>query len=114
MFGRNRDAFGHGREFGHRFGRDCHWAGPEVQVPEGYKYVGPSRCGWGPHAFYQEPSGRIVHAWDVYRRSWEGFKPTPEAIKAEVEALKAEKEALEKRIADLEKQIQKETEKTQL
>lgn len=106
MYGYGRSWFGYGRGW-------WHWP-TSVSAPAGYRYIGPCRCGRGPHAFYQEPGGRIVHAWDFYRRSWEGFKPTPEAIKAEVEALKAEKEALEKRIADLEKQLKEETEKTQV
>jgi hypothetical protein len=84
-----------------------------AQVPEGYRYVGPCRCGWGPNAFYQDASGRIVHAWDVYRRGGAaGPAPTGEELKEELEALKAEKEELGKRIAELEKRLEEEPEES--
>ncbi|MGB9893192.1 MAG: hypothetical protein ACPLRA_02175 [Candidatus Saccharicenans sp.] len=119
MYGRNRGSYGYGgygRGFGPGFGRGSGWFGPAAaQVPEGYRYIGPCRCGWGPNAFYQDPNGRVFQAWEVYRRSWAGaFKPTQEELKAEIEALKAEKEELEKRIDELEKQIKDEPEKTQV
>ena len=34
-------------------------------TPQGYRYVGPCRCGLGPNAFYQDAQGRIVHASQV-------------------------------------------------
>uniref|UniRef100_A0A7C6A9B0 DUF5320 domain-containing protein n=1 Tax=candidate division WOR-3 bacterium TaxID=2052148 RepID=A0A7C6A9B0_UNCW3 len=73
-------------------------------APSGYTYIGPCRCGTGPHAFYQDPSGRIVPAWQVYR--W-GLPPMPtkEDLKAELAALKEEKAELEKHIEEIEKQI---------
>jgi len=72
---------------------------------KGYQYIGPCRCGFGPHAYYLTPSGRIVHAWQLYhwKRSPEW---TAEELKVELEMLKKEKAELEQRIQELEKQIQ--------
>ena len=86
------------------YGRGWHRKWPEITAPSGYTYIGPCRCGTGPHAFYQDPSGKIVHTWDVYR--W-GIPTTSreEDLKAELEALKEEKTELEKRIEEIEKQI---------
>lgn len=82
---------------------------PKVTAPSGYGYIGPCRCGTGPHAFYQDPSGRIVHAWQLYR--WGGPPtPTKEDLKAELEALKEEKAQLEKRIEMLEEQMKEKKE----
>ncbi|AAM02457.1 hypothetical protein [Methanopyrus kandleri] len=31
-----------------------------------YRYIGPCRCGLGPHAFYEDTeTGEIKHAWQV-------------------------------------------------
>ncbi len=30
-------------------------------------YIGPCRCGWGPHAYYRDQEGRIIHASRVGR-----------------------------------------------
>ena len=86
--------FGSGR--GYR-----HWW-PKIGAPEGYTYLGPCRCGIGPHAFYQDQKGRIVPGRDLYCR---GFTPEPtkEDLKTELKALKQEEQELKKRIAELEK-----------
>jgi len=113
-YGKGYRGYGHGPGYGHGqgFGHDPRWSGPAAaQVPEGYRYVGPCRCGWGPNAFYQDASGRMVHAWDVYR--WgrtAGSAPTREVLKQEFEFLKAQKEDLERRLAELEKRLKEETE----
>jgi len=118
MYGYGRGWYGYGRGgagygWGYGYGRGWGWVGPAVpQVPEGYRYVGACRCGWGPNAFYQDASRRIVHARDVYR--WGGAAaptPTQDDLKAELEALKEEKQELEKRIAELEKQSKEDSEK---
>ena len=31
------------------------WYSPRMTVSSGYTYIGPCRCGTGPHAFYQRP-----------------------------------------------------------
>lgn len=87
------------------YGRGWHkWWQIPVSTPKGYTYIGPCRCGMGPHAFYQDVSGRIVHAWQLYR--W-GVPPTPtkEDLESRLEVLKEEKAQLEKEIEELEKQI---------
>ncbi|MGQ9800741.1 MAG: hypothetical protein ACUVRL_03640 [Candidatus Saccharicenans sp.] len=113
-YGRGYRGFGYGAGYGRGFHHNWRWPGPaSAQVPEGYKYIGPCRCGWGPHAFYQDASGRIVQARDVYRRSGvPGPAPTQDELKEELEALKAEKEELERRIAELEKQFKEESKKS--
>ena len=92
--------FGYGRGW-HRSGR--HWQ-PPISAPEGYTYAGPCRCGFGPDAFYQDRSGTIVHASQVYGR---GIPPLPtrEDFKAEVTQLKSDKAELEKRIKELEEYL---------
>jgi len=83
-------------------GRGYHRWQPRTAAPEGYTYVGPCRCGTGPHAFYQDQKGRIVPGHDLC--CW-GFPPEPtkEDLKTELEALKQEEQELEKRIVELEK-----------
>ncbi len=56
-------------------------------VPGEYRYLGPCRCGFGPHAFYRDPSGRIVHASQL-RSGWVPFATSTvsrEHLKAEPE-----------------------------
>jgi hypothetical protein len=88
--------YGYGRG---RFG----WARRPVN-PRGYTYVGPCRCGPGPHAFYQDTQGSIIQAHHLYNQYYDN-QPTKESLKAEMEALKQEKADLEKYIQDLEKEI---------
>ena len=91
------------------YGRGWHrgyrsWRQFPVSAPEGYTYMGPCRCGFGPDAFYQDKSGRIVHASQVFR--W-GIPPTltREGLEEDVNRLKDEKSELEKRIKELEKHL---------
>lgn len=99
MYGYGRGWFGHGRGWSY---------GPVGgRIAGGPRYLGPCCCGWGPHAFYQDASGRIIHAWDLWQRT-----PTRDELKEELEALKAEKEELEKRISELEKQLKEEPEES--
>ena len=78
------------------------WGRPPVAAPEGYTYVGPCRCGFGPDAFYQDKSGRVVHASQIHRLRVPQA-PTVENLAAEVDWLREEKAGLEKRIKELEK-----------
>jgi hypothetical protein len=90
------------------YGRGLHrgrfWRYPTASVPEGYTYIGPCRCGFGPDAFYQDKSGRVVHASQLLHR---GVLQTISAqdLEAEVNQLKVEKEELEERIKELEGQL---------
>jgi len=114
-YGRGHRGYGYGHGYTQGFRRDWRWSGlAGIQVPEGYSYVGPCRCGWGPNAFYQDAAGRIVHARHVYR--WGGpVGPTPlgKELKEEFELLKARKEDLERRLAELEKRLKEETEESE-
>lgn len=100
-FGRGRG----GRGGGYWFGLGRAW--PTSTSPAGYTYVGPCRCGFGPHAFYQDASGRIVPAAAVF--SGLASPPpvtTPQPTWAEIDELKAEKEEIERRLRDLEARLQ--------
>jgi hypothetical protein len=90
------------------YGRGLHkgrfWPYNPASAPEGYTYIGPCRCGFGPDAFYRDKSGRIIHASQVYHR---GFPTTPtkEEFEAEVDQLRGEKAELEKRIKEIEEHL---------
>ena len=72
-----------------------------ISAPEGYTYIGPCRCGFGPDAYYRDKSGRIIHASQVYQRGIPAT-PTKEDFEAEANRLKEEKAELKKRTKDLE------------
>ncbi|HUU49919.1 MAG TPA: DUF5320 domain-containing protein [Nitrospinota bacterium] len=92
--------YGRGRGLGYRWSR---------AVPSGYSYVGPCLCGFGPHAFFQDSTGRMAHASHVY-----SFGPVPppsatkEDLEYELKILKDEKAELEKRLGEIEKELKKE------
>lgn len=94
--------YGWGRGFWHR--------GRGFAVPSGYAYVGPCRCGMVPHAYYQDPAGRIVRAW--HPRGWLWASPenlTVDELQGEVKWLKEEKTELEKHLKELEEKLKKES-----
>ncbi len=92
------------------------WGGPwgpvigypaiEYAARRGYRYIGPCRSGLGPMAFYMDPSGRIVHAWEILGSQW----PVPWTYPSsnpdyEREALLREKEALERELEELKRRL---------
>jgi len=87
--------------------RGIHRWWSNISTPSGYTYIGPCRCGYGPHAFYLDPSGRVIHAWQLYRWPFSPISTTEDMV-AEIEMLKKEKEILEKRIEELEKKLKEE------
>ena len=97
--------WGYSRGFGRGWwgrGRGRGWWGAYgYRTPQGYTYVGPCRCGIGPHAFYMDPSGRLVHASQV----WGGCGPLYPPAQAEAEDLKAEKADLEARLREIEERL---------
>lgn len=84
---------------------------PLASTPKGYTYVGPFRCGSGPHALYRDPSGRALHAWDLYRWGMPPVNRTQEDMEAELDLLRQERSHLEERIKELEKQLKDKQEK---
>ncbi|HIP34525.1 MAG TPA: hypothetical protein EYG87_00565 [Methanothermococcus okinawensis] len=52
--------------FGWRFFRGMHRHFLFPRISGRFRYVGPCRCGFGPHAFYVDDRGRLVHAWDLF------------------------------------------------
>jgi hypothetical protein len=71
-----------------------------VSPPEGCTYIGPCRYGFGPEAFCQDKSGRIVHASQVFRTGISPI-PTKRDFEGEVGRLKEEKVELEERMREL-------------
>ncbi|XRP97607.1 hypothetical protein ACO3UB_03555 [Methanocaldococcus sp. 16A] len=94
--------FGWGRGFGRRFWRYF----PVSTVGGRYRYVGPCRCGLGPHAFYvDDKTGALVHAWDLYRGSDERayLEETIRELEEEKRLLEEELERIKKRLDELKK-----------
>ncbi len=79
---------GLGRGYGGGWGRGW-WGAYGYRTSQGFTYVGPCRCGFGPHAFYMDPSGRLVHASQVW--GWGGWVPPYPPPQAEAEDLRAER-----------------------
>ena len=80
------------------------WGAVEVG---GYRYLGPCRCGFGPHAYYLDERGRPVHARRVAPFP---LPETPyESVLSELEQLRKEKAELETRLAEIEKELGKES-----
>jgi hypothetical protein len=91
--------FGYGRGW-HR-GRGF-WR-VSIEAPEGYEYIGPCRCGFGPDAYYREKkTGRIFHASQLHSY-FSPYRYEDEEIRTQLEKLRREKENLERRIEELEK-----------
>lgn len=74
--------------------------------PGGYTYVGPCRCGFGPHAYYQTAQGQIVPAAALFAPPVAPPAPAPGA--AELEQLRAEKADLERRLRELDERLRSE------
>jgi hypothetical protein len=76
----------------------------EAPLRAGYTYVGPCRCGRGPHAYYRDWRGRFVHAhctpWpEISGRGVEA------GGSAELDILRTEKQHIEQRIKYLENEM---------
>lgn len=74
------------------------------QAPEGWTYVGPCRCGWGPHAYWRTPEGEIVHTLGTPSTVPTSMPPIlPEE---EIEDLKEYASQLEKDLEEIKKRIE--------
>jgi hypothetical protein len=74
-----------------------------VEEQKGAVYVGPCRCGFGPHAYYRLSDGRIVHASSVPP----ALPVLPEDAASELDRLRSENEELRRRMKDLEQKLEK-------
>ncbi|MGQ9588148.1 MAG: hypothetical protein ACUVT7_07200 [Thermoplasmata archaeon] len=90
-------------------GRGYWWPGypvesvPAKDLPKDAIYVGPCRCGFGPHAYYRLTDGRIVHAAGLpYAREVPPAEPEPtyDELEAEVESLRNRVQELEKKLKE--------------
>ncbi len=105
---------GYGLGYGPGYGRGWHYHWPgAVRSPEGFKYLGPCRCGFGPHAYWQEEeTGRVFRGYPGYEAvPHPGYdraekEPSPEELKSKLNWLKQKKEELEKRIREMEEKIE--------
>lgn len=70
---------------------------------KGAVYVGPCRCGSGPHAYYRLSDDRIVHAMPTMPAT----PVPPEDAASELERLRSENEELGRRVKDLEQKLEK-------
>jgi hypothetical protein len=72
------------------------WRSP-FSAPSGYKYLGPCRCGCGPHAFYRTPEGYVSRA---PAQALPELKPEEEAkwLEEEAKALQEELRRVEERL----------------
>lgn len=112
---------GYGQGYGAGYGRGwCHDLPGAVRPPEGFTYLGPCRCGSGPHAYWQDKkTGRIFHGsphygtWFGPGYGWPGREPSEEELKSELDWLKQQKEELEKRIQEMEEALKQKDSKTQ-
>lgn len=77
----------------------------------GHYYLGPCRCGFGPHAFYRTSDGRIVRASQLFHpiagpaAIFPPMKPEEEAklLEEEAKALREELSRVEERLKELKK-----------
>ncbi|OGS42949.1 MAG: hypothetical protein A3K76_02200 [Euryarchaeota archaeon RBG_13_57_23] len=72
-------------------------------MPKDAVYVGPCRCGHGPHAYYRLADGEVVHAASLpYPKEAEEAEPQPahDELEAEVESLRSRVQELEKKLKD--------------
>ncbi|MEM0343729.1 MAG: hypothetical protein QXU73_05730 [Thermoplasmata archaeon] len=81
-------------------------AGPaaETDLKKGLVYVGPCRCGHGPHAYYRTADGRIVRASTLPFPGQASVAPERNGELSEDE-LKAELQRLRERVLELEKKL---------
>lgn len=97
--------FRRGRRNYHWF-KDGHWYLDEGINSDDYTYIGPCRCGFGPHAFYKDKNNRILHASEIrYSQFNSQSDMESDYLKKEIEILKKEKKLLENRIKELEDKI---------
>lgn len=92
----------------HGWGKSSWHRGQKLVFPSGFTYLGPCRCGRGPHAYYQDPAGRIIQAWHTPVWGWlPPERKSREELKTEIDLLKRERDDLEKHLQDLEVEYKK-------
>ena len=101
---------GLGLGFRHGFGGWYDRRVARPTTPSGYRYVGPCRCGNGPHAFYETPEGRVVPAYEVFSSGYT-VPYTREDLKAEKRYIEEEMKHLEERLNEIKDKLEKEQKK---
>jgi len=101
--------------WGRGFGRFWYWWNPftTALASRGYYYIGPCRCGFGPHAFYMTPTGQIVHAWQLYGIPYAPYPWTPLGFPGaapmrpedELRMLEDQKRSLERQLEEINKRL---------
>jgi hypothetical protein len=79
----------------------------EAEAGKGAVYIGPCRCGGGPHAYYRLSDGRIVHA--------SALPISVQAVPTEPaeDELWSELQMLRKRVEELEDLLEKKSKRTE-
>jgi len=78
----------------------------DADLKKGTVYVGPCRCGFGPHAYYRTADGRIVHASMLSfpqrapLATEEERQQGQDELQAELEHLRARVQELERKLAE--------------
>ena len=67
-----------------------------------FRYVGPCRCGSGPHAFYIDEMGRLIHAWDLFSRDV-SEEDIEKYLEERIKYLKEELKILEEKLRNIKK-----------
>ena len=67
-----------------------------------FRYVGPCRCGSGPHAFYIDEMGRLIHAWDLFPRDI-SEEDIEKYLEERIKYLKEELKILEEKLRNIKK-----------
>jgi hypothetical protein len=72
-------------------------------TPTGYYYLGPCRCGFGPHAYYGTADGRILHVSQIPFAAPPTLKPEEEykLLEEEAKNLRDELSRIEERLIEL-------------
>jgi len=83
------------------------WPGYAVEyaeakdLPKDVTYVGPCRCGFGPHAYYRTADGKIVQAASLpYSKDM-----LPSELEPEYDELQTQVERLRNRVKELENKL---------
>ncbi|MGQ9706945.1 MAG: hypothetical protein ACUVWP_08130 [bacterium] len=105
MYYERRSGFG----LCHRHGYSYEGRVARPAVPSGYRYVGSCRCGFGPHAYYETPEGRVVSPFEVYSGFYRGGS-IKENLEAEKKYIEDEVKYLEERLKELEERLKEKEE----
>jgi hypothetical protein len=98
---------GYGMCHGHGGGYERVVARPAV--PSGYRYLGPCRCGYGPHAYYETPEGRVVSPYEMFHPKYNAPQ-TKEDLEMEKRYIEDEIKYFQERLNEIEERLKEKKE----